>query len=261
MNAIAPRWLSLGLCFALVWQSVGWQSRVIAQSAISEPTVPASSPENASPIETASPAIVNPAHPLDLDPALIEDSPVLQRWLQEVPDVLSDIRNDPSFRTRLRLGYSNFSAENGEDAAGINVGLEDVFLGRTGFTASADYQTAFEPDRQAYGTELRYYVLPLGDRFNLAPTVGYRVVEGDRFTAEGVTVGARLMFSLSRTGAADIAVAQSFVSPGSNEEVGITTLSFGYALTRNVRLSTEFQTQNAAESKDDRMGISLEWMP
>lgn len=48
------------------------------------------------------------AQELDLSPELIEGSPVLQRWLEEVPNVLDDIRNDPSFRTRVRLGYSQF---------------------------------------------------------------------------------------------------------------------------------------------------------
>jgi hypothetical protein len=243
MNAIVSKWLglSLSLSFAGIWQS-----GAMAQSPDpSLPTPPGHSAEQ-----------------LDLDPALIQDSPVLRRWLQEVPDVLSEIRNDPSFRTRLRVGYSNFPSQ---DASGINVGVEDVFLGRSGFTASGDYQAAFRSDRsgthQAYGTELRYYVLPLGDRINFAPTVGYRNVENGSFSSDGVTVGARLMLSLSRTGAADIAIAQSFVSPGSGDEVGITSLSLGYAVTPDIRVSTDFQTQNTRKSKDDRVGISLEWMP
>ena len=253
MVSIALRGLGLSLSLGLLL-GLSVQNCAIAQ-ALDQPSI------SASPAST-SPASPNSAEQLDLDPALIQDSPVLRRWLQEVPDVLSEIHNDPSFRTRLRLGYSNFPSQ---DASGINVGVEDVFLGRSGFTASADYQAAFRGDRQgnhqAYGTELRYYVLPLGDRINLAPTVGYRKVESDRFSSDGATVGARLMFSLSRTGAADIAVAQSFVAPGSSHEVGITTLSLGYALTPDLRISTDFQTQNTRKSKDDRVGLSLEWMP
>jgi hypothetical protein len=265
MNSIASIWLGLSLSLSGLL-SLSVQSGAIAQAldSSSDSVSPASSnPASSNP---ASPSPASPAEQLDLDPALMQDSPVLRRWLQEVPNVLSDIHNDPSFRTRLRLGYSYFPSQ---DASGINVGVEDVFLGSSGFTASADYQAAFKGDRQddhqdnhqAYGAELRYYVLPLGDRVNLAPTVGYRNVESDRFSSDGVTVGARLMFSLSRTGAADIAVAQSFVAPGSSHEVGITALSLGYALTPDFRLSTDFQTQNTRKSKDDRVGISLEWMP
>jgi hypothetical protein len=69
------------------------------------------------------------------------------------------------------------------------------------------------------------------------------------------------MLALSRTGAADVSLTQSFVSPGSNEEVGITTLSVGYAVTQNLRLSTDIQKQNSKEDKDSRVGIVLEWMP
>jgi hypothetical protein len=48
------------------------------------------------------------ASDLDLSPEAIKNSPVLQRWLRQVPHILDDIANDPSFRTRWRLGYSFF---------------------------------------------------------------------------------------------------------------------------------------------------------
>ena len=196
---------------------------------------------------------------LDLSPEIIENSPVLQRWLREVPNVLDEIRNDPSFRTRLRLGYSHFPSTNG--ASGFNVGVEDVFLSRTGLTVSGDYQRSFNGKRESFGADLRYYVLPLGSYFNIAPQVGYRNLTTGNYSTDGVNVGARLMLALSRTGAADIALTQSFVSPGSGDEVGMTTLSFGYAVTRNLRLSTDIQKQNSREDKDSRVGIVLEWMP
>jgi hypothetical protein len=199
------------------------------------------------------------AEELDLSPEIIENSPVLQRWLEEVPNVLEDIRNDPSFRTRLRLGYSNFPSN--DDASGFNVGVEDVFIGRTGLTVSGDYQASFNGDRQTFGADLRYYVLPLGSYVNVAPLVGYRNIESNDYSTDGINVGARLMLALSRTGAADVSLTQSFVSPGSSDEVGITTLSFGYAVTRNLRLSTDIQKQNSREEKDSRVGIVLEWMP
>jgi hypothetical protein len=199
------------------------------------------------------------AAPLDIDPEILENSPVLQRWTEEVPDVLSEIRNDPSFRTRLRLGYSQFPSN--DQASGVHVGVEDVFIGKSHLTVSADYQAAFNGSREAYGSDLRYYVLPLGSAVNVAPVVGYRRVEGDRYATDGVNLGVRLQLQLSRTGAADVALTQSWVNPGSDsEEVGLTTLTFGYAVTRQLRLSTDIQKQNAPEQKDSRVGIGLEWM-
>ena len=195
---------------------------------------------------------------IDLDPTLIQSSPVLQRWLKQVPDVLADIKRDPSFRTRLRLGYVQFPST--KQAGGINIGVEDVFVGRSGFTLSADYQSAFNGSRAAWGGDLRYYVRPLGSVINLAPVVGYRHLETTRYAIDGVHVGLRVLLVPSRTGAADIALTQSWVAPGNEHEVGLTTLSFGYALTHNLRLSTDLQKQNSRFRSDSRVGIGLEWM-
>lgn len=201
----------------------------------------------------------NPAEMLDLNPEIIESSPVLQRWLRQVPNVLEEIAKDPSFRTRLRLGYSQFPSTG--QAGGVNVGVEDVFIGRSGLTVNGEYQAAFNAERTAYGGDLRYYVRPLGSYINVAPVVGYRHLETEEYAKDGVNVGARLLLVLSRSGAADISLTQSWVSPGTDEEVGLTTLSVGYAFTRNLRLSTDIQKQNSRESKDSRVGIVLEWMP
>lgn len=195
-----------------------------------------------------------------LDPALPADSPVLQRWRQQVPDVLSEIRRDPSFRTRLRVGYSQFLKDS---EAGFNLGVEDLFLGRTGLTLSGSYQG--DGERSTYGGDLHYYLLPLGSRVNLAPVLGYRHIDTGldtgRETTDGVNLGARLRFVPSRTGAADITFTQSWVSPGSSEEVEISTLSVGYAVTRDLRVSTDFERQNAPSRKDSRVAIVVEWMP
>jgi hypothetical protein len=211
-------------------------------------------------VTLAQPAETSPAEQLDLDPQILDNSPVLQRWTEEVPDVLSEIRNDPSFRTRLRVGYSQFPSS--DQAGGIHVGIEDLFVPETRLTVSADYQAALNGDRrEAYGSELRYYALPLGSSVNVAPVVGYRRMESDRYEIDGVNVGLRLQLQLSRTGAADIALTQSWVNPGSDsEEVGLTTLTFGYALTHDLRLSTDLQRQNAPQHKDSRLGIGFEWM-
>lgn len=199
------------------------------------------------------------ANDLDLSPEIIKNSPVLRHWRRRVPNVLEEIKNDPSFRTRVRFGYSQFPSTG--QAAGFNVGVEDVFLERTGLTVSADYQRAFNGKRSAYGGDLHYYVLPLGGYINFAPVIGYRRLESTRYSTDGVNVGARLLLVLSRGGAADVSLTQSWVSPGGSEEVGLTTLSVGYAVTHNLRLSTDIQKQNAPQRKDSRVGIGLEWMP
>jgi hypothetical protein len=198
------------------------------------------------------------AEDLDLDPALIQDSPLLQRWLEAIPDVQAEIRRDPSFRTRLRLGYSQFPAN--EQAAGFNVGVEDVFLGRTGLTVSGNYQRSFNGAREAYGADLHYYVLPLGSAINLAPVVGYRHLSTPDDATHGVNVGARLRLVPSRTGAADITLTQSWVAPGTDEETGISTLSLGYAVTDQLRIAADLEKQNAPTRKDSRVAIVLEWM-
>lgn len=199
------------------------------------------------------------ADDLDLSPEEIESSPVLQRWLQQVPNVLADIDNDPSFRTRIRLGYTLFPSTDG--AGGVSIGLEDLFVQQSRLTLSGEYQAAFNGDRTTVGGDLRYYVRPLGSYVNFAPVLGYRYLETNKYSASGVNLGARLLLVLSRGGAADISLTQSWVSPGTEAEVGITTFSFGYAVTANLRLSTDIQQQNSRESKDSRAGIVLEWMP
>jgi hypothetical protein len=238
----------MGLSMNYLWVGLlatGWVSGMVltssAQTVEPSPTPPA-------------------AEQLDLDPQILENSPVLQRWTEEIPDVLSEIRNDPSFRTRLRVGYSQVPSSH--EAGGIHLGIEDVFVPDTHLTLSADYQGALNGDRRkSYGSELRYYALPLGSSVNLAPVVGYRRLESDRYEIDGVNVGLRLQLQLSRTGAADIALTQSWLNPGSEtEEVGLTTLTFSYALTHQLRLSTDLQRQNAPQHKDSRLGIGLEWM-
>ncbi|MGJ3247014.1 MAG: hypothetical protein ACFE0I_13190 [Elainellaceae cyanobacterium] len=201
----------------------------------------------------------NTVEQLDLDPALVEDSPVFQRWLEEIPDVASDIDRDPSFRTRLRLGYIDVgSADDGE---GFVVGVEDVFLGQTGLTLSADYQSTFDNEHESFGTNFRYYILPLGRYVNIAPQIGYRNLEVDGFDTDGLDLGIRVIAVLSRTGAADISVSQRWVNPGSDRrEVSLTSLTFGYAVTQRLRISTEFQWQKIPDESDRRLGIGLEWM-
>lgn len=200
---------------------------------------------------------LNNAQDLDLSQEVIKNSPVLRKWRSRIPNVLEDIKNDPSFRTRLRFGYSQFPSTG--QAAGINIGVADAFIGGNG-TISGDYETAFNGKREAYGADLNYYLRPLGSYVNIAPVVGYRHLETDRYSTDGVNLGAKLLLVLSRGGGADISLTQSWVAPGSSEEVGLTKFSVGYAVTRNLRFSTDIQKQNARLGKDSRVGIVLEWM-
>ena len=194
----------------------------------------------------------------DIPDRVLKESPTLRRWLKEVPDLWEDIRHDPSFRTRLRLGFTTFPST--DNTGGINLGIEDIFIKRTGLTISADYQSAFNGDRNAYGADLQYFVLPLGNYFNLAPLVGYRYVQSNDFNTDGLHLGLRLMLAFSRTGGGDISLSQSYISPGGSEEVGITSLSVGYAVTSKLRLSTDLEWQNSIEDHDSRAGINLEFL-
>jgi hypothetical protein len=231
----------------LLYIGIGWQigSIVLTNPAIAQPITPNS--QN-----------LSPSQQLDLPPEVIENSPVLRKWLKGVPNVLEDIRHDPSFRTRLRFGFSWFPSTN--DAVGINFGVEDIFIDRTGLTISADYQAAFNGDRVSTGANLHYFLFPLGGYVNFAPLLGYRYVQSNDFNTDGLNLGARLILALSRTGAADLSLSHSFISPGGNNEVGITSLSVGYAVTSNLRLSSDLEFQNSREDKDRRFGINLEWL-
>ena len=194
-----------------------------------------------------------------LPPELVNSSGVLQRWREEIPDVWESIHQDPSFRTRWRLGYSQFPEAEGE--SGWTVGVEDLWVGDTALTVSGSYHSNFSGDRQTWGTDLRYYVLPLGSYVNLAPVLGYRNLEVDDHNFDGISVGMRLLLVLSRSGAADLSLTQAFVFSGDQQEVGITTLSVGYAITDNLRLSSDIEWQNSPSAQENRLGIILEWIP
>ena len=195
--------------------------------------------------------------PLNLSPTVIEQSPVLQRWLEAVPNVQADIRNDPSFTTRVQAGTTFFPSTGG--TGGIVIAVEDWFVGRLPLTVSADYQQNYRGDRQAYGADLHYYVLPLGGYFNVAPTLGYRAAKSaEDYQVNGANVGVRLRFVPSRTGAADLTLDQSWIV-GNSQRLSVTQLNLGYAVTSDLRLSTDLEWQNTADRGDSRVGISLEW--
>lgn len=197
---------------------------------------------------------------LDLDPAVIENSPVLQQWIETVPDISHEIIHDPSFRTRVRLGYSRFPSTGQAD--GFNAGVEDIFVWPgTGLTLSGDYARSWSGSRESYGATARYYLFPLGGFVNFAPVVGYRSLSTPAYTTDGLDVGMQLMIVPSRGGGADIALSQTWVAPGTQDEVGMTGVTIGYAVTHQLRLATDFQFQNSRFGQDSRVGIGLEWMP
>ncbi|MGB3493076.1 MAG: hypothetical protein WBA57_10135 [Elainellaceae cyanobacterium] len=197
------------------------------------------------------------AEDLELDPEILNNSPVLQRWLEEPPDVLHDIRHDPAFRPRIRAGYTHI-----DDSSGYYFGVEDLLLGElgtSGLALSADYANEFEGDRPQWGADLRYYLLPLGSRVNLAPQVGYRSLATPGETVDGVSLGGRLMLIPARTAAVDFSLTQVWINPGGESDVAsLTTLSSGYALTQTLRLSTDIQLQLTPDRQDYRVGVGLE---
>lgn len=199
-----------------------------------------------------------PSPAIDLDPAILEDSPLLQRWLKDIPDVADSIRNDPAFRTRVRAGLVDFPAT--DEGNGFTVGIEDLFLGQTPLTLSSSYGQAWNGDATQFNAELRGYVLPLGSMFNVAPILGYRSLETDAYDTDGLQVGGRLLLVPSRTGAADVSLSQVWVAPGQDDEVGITAFSAGYAVTPDLRVSLDLQQHNAPQARDNQVGLFLEWM-
>jgi hypothetical protein len=194
---------------------------------------------------------------IDIDPEIIKESPVLQRWLQKIPDVGAEIQNDPSFRPRVRVGYSQYPA-NGQ-AGGWDASVKEVLLDRSGIGLNADYHG--RGNRSSYGVEANYYVLPLGGYFNVAPVVGYRKIDTDAYQRDGVNVGAKILLVPARGGGGDIALQQTWLNVGTAGEVGISSISTGYALTNQLRLSGEIQWQNSREIQESRVGIGVEWMP
>ena len=208
--------------------------------------------------ETTAAAVQPSALPLDLDSKIINNSPSLQRWIEEVPNIASDITNDPSFRTRIRVQYLNVRSSN--HASNFKVSIEDLRLSHTRATINTDFQISASSNYQTWGASLHYHLYPLGSYINVVPVIGYRNLKFNTYSTSGVDLGLRLLFVLSRGGGADVSLTQTWVAPGSNEEAGLSTLSFGYALNRRVRLSTELQYQNTKRGTDNRVGIGVEWM-
>lgn len=112
------------------------------------------------------------------------------------------------------------------------------------------YSESLDHDRAHLKSHFSDFLLSLGSYFNVAPVMGYHDLQTEDYTDAGVNVGLELCLVLSRTGAAEIRLSQTFVSPLKESEVGLTHLSASYSLTQNFRLSVEIEQQNARQGKE-----------
>lgn len=186
----------------------------------------------------------------------IEDSPLLQRWLNQPPDLLQEIRYSPSFNTKLGLRLTSRDRN-----LGYGINLDDLFLGRSPLTFSANFEQEFAPAGANTNLDLnlRYYLLPLGDYFNIAPQIGYRSVAiSEQPLLSGFDFGIQGIFALSPH-SADIRLAQTWTSIGSNSEISTTKLSASYAIMPQLRLASNIQWQRSPIRSDSRIGIGLEF--
>jgi hypothetical protein len=198
-------------------------------------------------------SISQSATDLKVDREVIDNSPVLRRWLTNPPDLLDDIYNSPSFDTKLKLGITSR-----DNRFGVDLGVEDIFLGQSRFTASASYQSEFSGRENGFEANMRYYVLPMGSYFNIAPQVGYRQLNVfDRSSISGVDVGLQGILVLSPH-SADLRLGQTFTAPGSNSELSITSLSASYALTKQIRLGSKIEWRRSPIVNDSRVGFVME---
>ncbi|MBF2055622.1 MAG: hypothetical protein IGQ45_00070 [Cyanobacterium sp. T60_A2020_053] len=197
----------------------------------------------------------------NVSPEVIENSPVWQKWLENSPDILQEIKHQPSFPTRLRVGYSQFPSNNG--IGGFSVAVEDVFIADTPLSFSARHSSSFNSDnnfeRSATGADLHYYLFPLGNYVNISPIVGYQSIRTNGYQTDGVNLGVRLALVLSPNGAGDVFINQSFVNVGGDDEVGITAVGAGYAIRKNLRLSGNIEWQNSRQQADSQVSIGVEW--
>jgi len=193
------------------------------------------------------------ANELELERQVIESSPVLRRWLENPPDLLDDIYKTPSFNPKLRVGMTSRN-----NSLGIEAGFEDLFVGSTPLTVSGSYQTELSGRESEIEAHLRYYVLPLGSYWNLAPIVGYRQFnQMEQPQISGLDIGLQGILVLSPH-SSDLRLSHTFTDPTGYREMSTTTLSASYAITNNMRLGTKIEWRRSPLSYDSRIGILLE---
>ena len=190
---------------------------------------------------------------LEIDRQIIDSSPVLQRWLDSPPDLLDDIYNSPSFDSKLRIGITSRN-----HSLGLEVGAEDLFLGKSPLTFNAGIQTELSGRENEINASFRYYLLPLGSYWNVAPIVGYRQFnQFERPQISGLDVGLQGVLVLSPQ-SSDLRLGHTFTSPQGNLEMSTTTLSSSYAITNKIRLGTKIEWRRSPLIYDSRVGFLLE---
>ena len=191
---------------------------------------------------------------LALDGQIVEDSPVLRRWLQGPPDLLEEIRDTPVLPTRLQAGF--------ESASEWRISLQDLRLGDR-LTLSGDYRQSSEnPEIRQYGSEVRYFLAPMGSRLNLAPQLGYRALEQENRRLSGVSYGAFAVLALA-PGAADLTGSYTWVAPQEPEEgqATLAEITAAYAISPSLRLAARYSLRYSTLARESSFGVGLEWIP
>ncbi len=191
---------------------------------------------------------------LGLDSEVVESSPVLQRWLTDPPDLLDEIRNTPAVPTRLQAGV---------DVSGWSLGISDLYLFNRLSLSSSYHQSFDRPQDATFGSNLRYFVAPVGSRLNLAPQVGYGRLDQFERSLKGPQFGAYVVLALD-PGAADLTLSYNWLEPDHSTQEGRATvgeITTSYALSPSTRLAARYTWRHSTITKDQDLSLILEWVP
>jgi hypothetical protein len=182
---------------------------------------------------------------LNLPPAMVEESSLLQSWPIAIPDLREQIKNEPIFSPRIGVSLS-------DDQLGVN--FRRVNVPGTRWIIEGNYDSINE------GVSLDYYSRGLGHRLNIAPTIGYDSIEIEDRSRSGMSLGVKVLLFGAGDGG-DGSISHRFVNPGEgSKEMGITSLSFGYALTPGMRLATDFNFYRTIKHQEDQFKLNLEFL-
>ena len=205
------------------------------------------------------------------DAALVEASPTLRRWLQQPPNLLEEIRNQPLIPMRLQASIGTDS---------WSVGLEDVRLFDR-LTVSGDFQHRTDQYRtdqlgtdqlgtdqsgttetQTYGSNLRYYLAPLGSQVNVSPLLGYRQLHQSDQGWGNLQLGAHAVF-IPAPGAADLTVSYSWLTPTDSDQPTSTLaqVTTAYTITPDLRVGARYRYEGNRLDQDATFGLIVEWIP